>query len=496
MKPIKKYLSVILCTLFLTVPLSGCENFLEEEVFTQYAPEAFLKDQQGIDGLLTAAYSAQQITSVTARDYYNILCDFPTDVAFESDGGLERDVLPVQRFTMTPSMAFISGQYDKFYEAIARANNVIRVVSALQSIDKATIDKINAEARFVRGFSYYILHNLFGPTPIIEIPGGASLDEIERIGKETPKATENEYRAYVEADFLFAANTLKAGGVSSRANKGNAYAMLTKFYLNTKQWQKAADAAATVISTGGYVLNPDYVAMFTVESERANKEYILVGECKPGTVQFNQTMPHNFPQLYRVQSNWTNFGAQFRFYTNYFESFEVQDIRRSVFITEYIPQNKTTPTVLVRDATGKALDNVRSFKYRPDPAAVGTQHGNDMPYVRLADIILARAEALNELNGPNQESITLINQIRNRAKATPITLATYPTKDGLREFILAERAREFFDEGLRREDLIRHGKFIERAVARGWPAKPFHVLYPLPQTQIDNNPKLVQNTGY
>ena len=491
----KNYLKGLIFTLLSTFPLAGCESFLEEEVFTQYDPETFLKDQQGVDALLTGAYSAQQIT-VLGRDYYNILGDFPTDMAFESDGGLERDVLPVQRFTMTPSMAFISGQYNKFYDAIARANNVLRVVSDLKTIDKETIDKINGEARFIRGFSYYILHNLFGPTPIIEIPKGASLDEIERIGKETPKATEDEYRAYVEADFLFAATTLKAGGISSRANKGNAYAMLTKFYLNTKQWQKAADAAAQVIGIGGYVLNPDFVAMFTVEGERANKEYILVGECKPGTVQYNQTMAHNFPQLYRVQSNWTNFGAQFRFYTSYFETFEEQDIRRSVFITEYIPSNSTKPTPLVRDAAGKALDNVRSFKYRPDPNAINTQHGNDMPYVRLADIILARAEALNEMNGPSQESVTLINQIRNRAKATPITLAAYPTKDGLRDFILAERAREFFDEGLRREDLIRHGKFIERAVARGWPAKPFHVLYPLPQVQVDNNPNLKQNAGY
>ena len=495
MKRLTKYLKVIPGILLLALPLSGCEKFLEEEVFTEYDPESFLKNQQGVDALLTAAYSAQAITFI-GRDYYNILNDFPTDMAFESDGGLERDVLPVQRFTMTPSMAFIDGQYNKFYNAIARANNVIRVVSALQTINKETVDKINAEARFIRGFSYYALHSLFGPTPIIEIPNGSSLDEIERIGKETPKATEAQYQAYVEADFLFAANTLKTGGLSSRANKGNAYAMLTKFYLNNRQWQKAADAATTVIGTGTYTLNPDYVAMFTVEGERANKEYIFVGECKPGTPQYNQIMAHNFPPSYRVQSNWTNFGAQFRFYTSFYETFEAQDIRRSVFLTEYIPLNSTKTTLLVRDAAGKALDNVRSFKYRPDPIAIGTQHGNDMAYVRLADIVLARAEALNELNGPNQESVTLINQIRNRAKATPITLATYPTKDGLRDFILAERAREFFDEGLRREDLIRHDKFISRAVARGWPAKPFHVVYPLPQTQIDNNPKLVQNAGY
>ena len=488
------YLAGLALALSLAAPLSGCKKFLDEQVYTEYDPAVFLQTKEGVDALLTAAYSAQAITFI-GRDYYNILNDFPGDMAFESDGGLERSVLPVQRFTMNPSMDFIDQEYGKFYTAIARANNVIRVVANLPGLAPAVVDQVNAEARFIRGFSYYALHNLFGPTPIIEIPNGASLDDIERIGKETPKATEAEYHAYVEADFLFAATTLKAGGVYSRANKGSAYALLTKFYLNNKEWQKAADAAAIVL-TSGYTLNPDYVAMFTVEGEAANKEYIFVGECLPGSGQYQQIMAHNFPPGYRVQSNWTNFGAQFRFYSRFYDTFEAKDIRRSVFITDYIPANSTKATLLYRDAAGKALDNVRSFKYRPDPNAIGTQHGNDMAYVRLADIILARAEALNELNGPTAESITLINQIRNRAKATPITLAAYPTKDGLRDFLLAERAREFFDEGLRREDLIRQGKFISGAIARGLPAKPFHVLYPFPQTQIDNNPKLVQNTGY
>jgi len=109
---------------------------------------------------------------------------------------------------------------------------------------------------------------------------------------------------------------------------------------------------------------------------------------------------------------------------------------------------------------------------------------------------MSRAEALNELNGPTQEAIDLINQVRTRAQADAITLAEYPDKESLRDFILAERGREFYDEGLRRDDMIRHGKFISNAVSRGLNAKPFHVIYPIPQDQIDNNPNLEQNPGY
>ena len=110
--------------------------------------------------------------------------------------------------------------------------------------------------------------------------------------------------------------------------------------------------------------------------------------------------------------------------------------------------------------------------------------------------MLCKAEALNELEGPNRESIDLINMIRDRAKTDEITLAQYPTKEALRDFILAERGREFYSEGLRREDLIRHGKFISNAISRGKNAKDYQVLYPIPLTQMQANSSLVQNKGY
>lgn len=171
------------------------------------------------------------------------------------------------------------------------------------------------------------------------------------------------------------------------------------------------------------------------------------------------------------------------------------DNRTEVLITNYTDQSGEK-VELLRNEEGVALDNVRSFKYWPDPDAVGEANGNDIVYIRYADILLCKAEALNEKQGPNQESITLINMIRKRAKTDEISLNDYNSKEALRDFILAERGREFFSEGLRREDLIRHGKFISDAVARGKNAKPFHVLYPIPQRQREANSSLGQNPGY
>ncbi len=491
----KKYIFSLLTI----VALFSCEDFLEEEVYTEFDPEVFLQDQSGIDALLTGVYGSFQLTWGTgfiAREHFYILGEMPTDILWETGGGLNRLVVPVIGFTWTPSDSYFNAMYNKFYGSIAAANNVLLVADGVEGLDETALNKARAEARFVRGTSYYFLHNLFGPTPIIEIPPGASLDEIEALGKETPRASEEEYRTQVEEDLTFAIDNLDFGGVSSRANKGSAYAMLAKFYLNNKEWAKAATTAQEVITNGGYELWADYTSLFAVEGE-SNNEFIFRFECIAGnSSQQNIYMPHAFPPNYPIQSNWANFGAQFRTYTAFYETFEAVDVRSNLFITEYTPTTTGELTQLSRDAEGNALDDVRSFKFVPDPNATGISNGNDQPLIRLTDMHLTRAEALNEIDGPNQESIDLINVVRNRVSATPVILGDFTSKEDLRDFILAERGREFYSEGLRREDLIRHDKFIQQALDRGVAAQPHQILYPLPQAQIDNNPNLEQNPGY
>src|SRR5690606_1402850 len=110
--------------------------------------------------------------------------------------------------------------------------------------------------------------------------------------------------------------------------------------------------------------------------------------------------------------------------------------------------------------------------------------------------LLSRAEALNELNGPNEESVDLLNEIRLRANVPLKVVGDFSSKESFRDFILDERGKEFFTEGLRREDLIRHGKFISSARSRGYQARDHHVLFPIPQQQRDANITLEQNDDY
>src|SRR5690606_37705095 len=122
----------------------------------------------------------------------------------------------------------------------------------------------------------------------------------------------------------------------------------------------------------------------------------------------------------------------------------------------------------------------RPFKFWPATDVIGSAYGNDIPDIRSADVLISRDGALNELNGPNPESIDLINMVRDRADVDDILLSDFETKEELRDYILIERGWEFYLEGHRRHDLIRHGKLIERAQQRGLPAKDFHVRLPIP----------------
>ncbi|GAB3655923.1 hypothetical protein GCM10028791_27410 [Echinicola sediminis] len=470
-------------------------EFLEEKVYTQYDPDGFLKDPSGVDALLTGAYSRSRIIAYDHRNYTYLLNEFCTDVSFETGGGLERVAAPFIQFNWPINNSILNGQWDKMYAAIASANTVLSVASGLTDLSENELNAITAEARFIRASAYYYLYNLFGPTPLIEIPEGASPEEIEAIGQSTPRATKEAFFNYVIEDLTFAAENLPVEEKPiGRATKGAALGYLMKFYLNDKNWEQAAVTAQQIMDLNYYALYDNYEELFSVDGE-SNMEYIFRAPCLPQSGYQNNYMAHAFPPGYPVMSTWANYGAQFRTYTDFYKTFEEGDVRRNLMVTEYTDVSGDF-IQLVEDGNGQPLDNVRSFKYWPDPDGIGESHGNDIVYIRYADVLLTRAESLNELNGPTLESIELINEIRRRADVPEILLTDYPTKESLRDFILEERGREFYSEGLRREDLIRHGKFISGAQSRGYSAQAHQVLYPIPLQQIDTNPNLEQNPGY
>jgi hypothetical protein len=488
MKRIKIFLYIVLVGIVFT--LYSCSKLLDEPVYSQLAPENFLTTQSGIESVLDAAFGEGYISgydSHSSRDIEN----WCTDIEWETGGGENRDATLMINFTWDASVDWMySVMWARPYRAIRNANTVLdNVDAATLSDDQRTGYK--AEARFIRALSYYHLYTWFGPTPLRK-----SLTD----SLELSKATDAEMQSFIESELLAVIPDLPDPGKEKnygRPNKGAAMGLLCKFYLNTKQWQKCADMAKEITAINVYNLYPDFEDLFKVENER-NSEFILVDPQiaqGDGNNYINGAFPPSFAKDpvsgLTMQSNWNNWGAQYRLYDAFYNSFEQGDKRKNLILTSYVNSGGATVSLL-------NADNIRSFKYWPDPNAISNDHGNDIAEVRYADILLSEAESLNELNGPTQEAIDLINQVRERAGLPDLILSSFSSKESLKVHLLLERGWEFYTEvGIRREDQIRMGTFVSSAIARGHTnAKPTMVVFPIPQTAMDANPKLVQNDGY
>ena len=385
------------------------------------------------------------------------------------------------QFTWDSSIDWFETEWEVLYQAIRDANILLENLE-----DEGEFNRlVRAEANFIRGWSYYLLHLYFGPTPLYT----SSSDEYNQA-----KASEDDMQAFIEQELMAAADGLPAEQEEyGRATEGAALGLLCKFYLNTKQWQKSADVAQQIIDLNRYALVSNYADVFSLDNEgNAELLWTLVRTASgavgnTGGAQYINA--HTFPTDYPLLPNQSVYAARTYFFDEFINSFEEGDTRRDMIVTEYV---NTSGELIILLGNDQSL----SLKYEFDPNANGPGMGNDMPEVRYADVLLSRAEALNELNGPSQESIDLINQVRARAGVSLLSLNSFSTKESLRDHIMKEREWEFYAEAKRRQDQIRAETFIQKAQARGHNAQPFHKLFPIPLSEINANPNLEQNTGY
>lgn len=467
--------------------LGSCKKFLKEDIYTQYDPASFTGTVDGFEKVLNGAYSKLQVTGYANRNDVYCFSEFCGDVMWETGGGFEASAKDFINFTWDATNSFFSASWSKSYLAIRDANVILDNKDNATAIPADKLKGFIAEARFIRAASYAYLYNFFGPVPLIT--STKNIDALQA------KASEDEMKQFIVTELTAAAADLPATqALRGKATKGAALGVLCKFYLNLRLWKESADVAQQIIDTKQYNLFADISRLFAVENE-GNQEYLYVFPCINQEGYGNIVMAHTFPPGYPILTNWIIFGAQFKLYTRFVDNFEPADKRLKMILTSYTDTQGNFHE-MNKDGSGNALNNARSFKFVPDPNGLSADMGNDIPVIRYADILLSRAEALNEMNGPTQAAVDLINEVRSRAGAAVIQLSAYPSKETLRDFILAERGREFFGEGKRREDLIRMNKFITGAAARGINAKPFHVRFPIPQTEIDADKNLEQNEGY
>jgi len=488
MKPIN-VIKIGLC-LMLFLQLCSCKKFLDPKIYSETTPENLFQSQKGAESVLYGGYAKLAEMPGSNIAVITTMLEENTGDFIHSNNA---DVVNFKRFIFDPATP---GHWDKLwllpYEAIRNANLILENIDE-GSLPEATKKMMKAEARFIRAVAYYKLYMRYGPVPLRT----GTFQEMQM-----PRATEAEMIEFIETELQTALPDLppaRQEPAYGRANQGAAMGYLMKLSLQTKQWQKAADYAKDIMDLKVYDLFPDYFKLFWVENER-NIELIWV---RPAKADLNRTAANTFMNIAYPPNFKSHPGTGLQFpagasifsgglymYDNAYNSFAPTDKRKDLIISEYINQAGNLVNLTANP------DSRAVFKYWPDSDYMGPAYGNDIPEIRYADVLLTRAEALNELNGPTQEAINLINEVRERAGVVDLALVNFPSKESLRDHILLERGWEFYLEGQRRHDLIRHGKLIERAVQRGQPAQPHHVRMPIPTFAREANKLLDQNDGY
>jgi hypothetical protein len=487
MKKTFKYIVPVLALLQLT----ACTKSLNVTPNSEFSPGNVLTTEPGIRSLLYSSYANEQLQT-NSRYWINDSEDC-TDIGYNTDGAENGQLIQIINFNWTSNLGTFSGDiWAPSYASIRDANGVIENIDNVKTTD-AIKKQYKAEARVLRAQAYAWLYSFFGTVPLrtsTSSPGNLA------------RCTDEQLKTFVETEITQSVADLPDPGKEvafGRINKAVANGILAKFFLNTKQWQKAADACQNIINFGYYSLYPVFADMFRTANEQ-NREMILVLQCRNETDYSNWyqcgALPAGYkssPQFpaYNYLPTMSIFATNYRLRTAFVSTYAPTDKRLATICTSYINNAGNTINLLPND-------NARCFKYW-DNAQVGNNGGADVPIIRYADILLTRAEALNELNGPTVECFTLINQVRSRAGIAPLTLVDAPTQDAFRDAILRERGWEFVGEGKRREDMIRQGKFLSSALARGISANNVtagKVLFPIPQSEIDANKLCVQNPGY
>lgn len=419
------------------------------------------------------------------------------------------------RFVQANNNFFISAfAWNDYYRTIYRTNQALNHIPTI-TMDENLKAQYVAEARFVRALMYFDLASFFGNIPLIV--------EDPTVTTRVKQVTQAEVEAQVITDLQAAIPNLPVTYGSAdlgRATKGAAQALLAKMYMQQRKYTEASALFATVISSGKYLLTTNYLDNFT-ESNENNSESVFEVQYTGSVLDVGQGQDNasasegydrpNFfgPPVYSfadVQPRQWLTAA----YTDSTVALvpgtkkHAIDPRRDVSIISSLNPDRfygKTFTELGYNPSQQYWRKYLNDRTRTTPENFTS--GINFRVIRYADVLLLQAEALNEL-GQTANAVPLLKQVRDRVGLATPAASTF-TQNSLRLYMRTERGRELAGEGQRWFDINRWGLLdnqtgLNDLITRDPDFTNFVLgkskLLPIPQTDIDLDPTIKQNTGY
>jgi tetratricopeptide (TPR) repeat protein len=427
---------------------SSCKKFLEETPNNALPTETSITDASTARAAIIGAYDRLQ--TYYAANYPTLGTITTDNVVFN---GTLSEYLQLDQNAIPTDNVITVAAYQGIYRTINSANSVIAYVPAVNdpTLTTAEKDKILGEAYFIRALSYFDLARGWGGVQI-QLEPTIDLGSLKGIKRSTLEQTYDQ----VLADLQKAEQLLPEDATTrNRAQKSTVFALRARLHLYRKQWADAESYASLVISNPKFALVKPYNAFFTAPFQTSESVLELA---------FSANDRNTFWNLWYPSSS----GGQF-----------------TLKPSDALVSKLNNPTIGGSRKSLIAGSGTTVYGVLYNTSATST----DPAYlIRIAELYLIRAEARAQLNKVT-EAIADLNVIRLRADAGPTTAATQAE---VIQAIEDENAIEFAFEAHRWFDLTR----TERAGAVLGVNNKNYWLFPLPFSDVQSDPDLIQNPGY
>lgn len=534
----KNLLKIIIASLILVSHFS-C-NDLTETVYSELTENGYNYTSDEIYSVIGPVY--QNLRGLHSHTGYSIMQESTTDILVMpanasgwDDGGIYKKM---HLHTWNSEAPQVKRLWAKLYPGVLHANRIIEqlegdVVPVPSGLSK---ESFIAEMKVARAFYYWLLIDNFGDVPFVtttsqELPSSTAREEI--------------YQSIVSdittslAQLSDENNTLMYG----RFNKWAGKTLLANLYLNaevytgTPEWDKCISECNDIINSEKYELEQNYTDCFSAHNENSNETIFAIpyDEINGSGLFINYTF--HASSRYKYNLGTTPWGAGCaKAVSQFIDTYDPDDSRLDDTWEHGLQfaADGVTPLLCTYDRAGEQLnyskdlpdgiyttedEGYRIKKFLPE---MGAQYNmnNDIPFFRYAQVLMMKAECLLR-KGQADEAAIIVTQVRQRAfndtpaKATVTGtqlianskynfgyIENYEIVDNGDtspvEFggFYDELGYEFACEWIRRRDMIRFGTYSTKSWLSHKPQGEKAEVFPIPQTVIDANPNLEQNTDY
>lgn len=433
------------CLLAASLGMSSCNKWLELRPQDGIVREEFWKTKEQVDAAVTGIYASMMGSGTNnlppLPEYLFIWGEARTDMVIPGfrASASENDIV---NWNILPTNTFAN--WRPVYETINYCNTVIALAPGVMKNDNTfTQDHLNralGEAHAIRALMYFYLVRTFKEVPL-KLTATISDEDVKPMAKSGADSILNQ----IELDLKTAEPMVPTSYSNIDRDKGRVTrytvnTILADVYLWREKYAECATECNKVINSGNFGLVGTTSSLFDALYYRGNSAESIF------ELQFDAQRLNSFHSIFI--STTRRWGAAAHLMDEVFG----QDALNSPPL-----EDKRGNGCSLRSNDGTiwkyvgADDNGTSLR-APD------QSFAHWIFYRYADVLLMKAEAINQLNQPLEASRLVMN-IRQRAQALEVGVPMDSTsKESMEEFILAERQREFAFEGKRYYDVLRNAK--------------------------------------